>query len=434
MVKMKRNIIQELRKWKERADRKPLVLLGARQVGKTWIMKEFGRTDYKSFAYVNCDENPMAKQMFEQDYDIGRILLTVQALTNVKVEPKSTLLIFDELQEAPRGLHSLKYFCENAPEYHVIAAGSLLGLSLENKQSFPVGKVDVMHLYPMSFLEFLQAAAGDELIETLNVADYKTIDVLAPKLTSLLRQYYFVGGMPEVVASFIEKQDLEEVRRKQTAIIDAYRKDISKHATKNEAVRIGQVLDSLPSQLAKENRKFIYGVIRSGARAVEYELAIQWLIDAGLVHKVNRVSELRMPLKFYEDRQTFKLFMLDCGLLACMAGVSAAQMLISDNVFVEFKGAFTEQFVLQQFISKNIVPYYWSNQKTPAEIDFVVETSERVIPIEVKAEKNVRARSMSTYIANHQELALKGIRLSMLPYVDQGWMENVPLYSIFKLF
>lgn len=431
---MKRNIIQELRKWKGRADRKPLVLLGARQVGKTWILKEFGRTDYKSVAYVNCDENPMAKQMFEQDYDISRILLTVQALTNVKVAPESTLLIFDELQEAPRGLHSLKNFCENAPEYHIVAAGSLLGLSLGNKQSFPVGKVDVMHLYPMNFLEFLQAAAGDELIETLNVADYKTIDVLAPKLTSLLRQYYFVGGMPEVVASFIEKQDLEDVRRKQVAIIDAYRKDISKHATKNEAVRIGQVLDSLPSQLAKENRKFIYGVIRSGARAVEYELAIQWLIDAGLVHKVSRVSELRMPLKFYEDRQTFKLFMLDCGLLACMAGVSAAQMLVNDNVFVEFKGAFTEQFVLQQLISKNIVPCYWSNQKTPAEIDFVIETSERVIPIEVKAEKNVRARSMSTYIANHKELALKGIRLSMLPYIDQGWMENVPLYSIFKLF
>lgn len=431
---MRRNVIQELRKWKARADRKPLILLGARQVGKTWLMKEFGKTDYQSVAYVNCDENPMAKQMFEPDYDISRILLTVQALTGVKVEPGATLLILDELQETPRGLHCLKYFYENAPEYHVVAAGSLLGLSLNSQQSFPVGKVDMLRLYPMDFSEFLQAVAGDELFDTLKVADYKTLDVLAPKLTSWLRQYYFVGGMPEVVASFVEKQDLDEVRRKQGAILDAYRKDISKHATKNEAVRIGQVLDSLPSQLAKENRKFVYGVIRNGARATEYELAIQWLIDAGLVHKVSRVSELRMPLKFYEDRSIFKLFMLDCGLLSCMSGASAAQMLVDENAFVEFKGAFTEQFVLQQLVAKNIVPYYWSNQKTPAEIDFIVETSERVVPIEVKAEKNVRARSLSTYIAAHQELALKGLRLSMLPYVDQGWMENVPLYSLFKLF
>ena len=254
------------------------------------------------------------------------------------------------------------------------------------------------------------------------------------KYVDLLRQYYYVGGMPEVVDCFFQHQNLQEVRDKQTEILDAYRRDISKHTTPTESIRIGQVLQSLPSQLAKENKKFIYNVLKKGARATEYELAIQWLMDAGLVHKVSRIKELQMPVKFYEDLGAFKLFLLDCGLLGCMTEAPASQMLVGDNVFKEFKGAFTEQFVLQQLVAQGFSPYYWSSDKTPAEIDFVVQTEHRVIPVEVKAEENVRARSMSEYIKKHPDYQLKGLRISMMGYQDQGWMENIPLFAITKFF
>ena len=426
---MQRDILDELKAWKKRSDRKPLLVLGARQVGKTWIMKEFGRTEYQNVAYINCDEEPLAQQLFLSDYNIDRILLTLQAITGEKIVPEETLIILDELQEAPRGLHCLKYFQEKAPQYHVVSAGSLLGITLNRAESFPVGKVDMIKMYPMSFSEFVRASGQDQLAEIL-LTEWATIDILSSKYIDLLRQYYFVGGMPEVVSSFFLNKDLEEVRRKQAEILDAYRRDISKHTSKAESVRIGQVLNSLPSQLAKENKKFIYGMLRSGARAADYELAIQWLIDAGIVHKVSRVRELRQPLKFYEDLSAFKLFLLDCGLLGCMADAKAVQMLVGDSAFVEFKGAFTEQFVLQQLVSSHIVPYYWSNDKTPAEIDFVIETDTHVVPVEVKAGTNVRSRSLSTFVTSHPELNLRPVRLSMLPYKNQGWMENVPLYGI----
>jgi predicted AAA+ superfamily ATPase len=431
---MKRQLIERLWKWKKSERRKPLILLGARQVGKTWLMKEFGKTAYPSVAYVNCDDEPRAAALFNQDYDIPRILLTLQTLCHTKIVPGETLIILDELQEAPRGLSSLKYFQEKAPEYHVMAAGSLLGVTMGQKQSFPVGKVDMLNLYPLNFEEFLCGLGEESLVEWLHRETWDSLPLFHDKLVSLLRQYYFVGGMPEAVNTFVETQDLQAVRDVQHAILAAYRNDFSKHTTKAESIRIGQVMFSLPSQLVKENKKFLYNLLKQGARAADYELAIQWLMDAGIVYKVSRVREARMPLKFYEDLSGFKLFLLDCGLLGCMASAPADQILIGDNVFKEFKGAFTEQYVLQQLVTMDFQPYYWSSEKSTSEIDFIVQQGARVVPIEVKAEQNVRSRSLSTYINSHPDLSLKGLRISMMNYVNQEWMENIPLYGIAKYF
>lgn len=425
---MKRKTYKQLLSWKESKGRKPLMLLGARQVGKTWIMQHFGKQEYTKTAYVNCDEEPRMKQLFELDYNIDRILLTIQAITGVKITPGDTLIILDEIQEITRGLHSLKYFCEKAPEYHIIVAGSLLGVTLGKGESFPVGKVDMLSMYPMDYEEFLEATGNNALVEILHSKDWALTEMMMPKMIDLLRQYYFVGGMPEVVSNFIKNADLQQTRRLQQEILEAYRRDISKHTSETESTRIRQVLDSLPSQLAKENKKFVYGAVRKGSRAKDFELAIQWLLDAGIVYKVNRIREAKMPLKFYEDFDAFKLFLLDCGLLACMADAPAAQMLINNNVFTEFKGAFTEQFVMQELKAMGGLPYYWSNTRTPAEVDFIIQKNNRIIPIEVKAEKNVRARSLAQFIKDNPEL--KGLRISMNGYADQGWMENIPLVAI----
>lgn len=425
---MKRKIYKQLLKWKENKDRKPLMLLGARQVGKTWIMQHFGKKEYKNVAYINCDDEPRMKQLFELDYNIDRILITIQAITGVRITPAATLIIMDEIQEVPRGLHSLKYFCEKAPEYHIMVAGSLLGVTLGKGESFPVGKVDMLTMYPMDYEEYLDATGNENWIELLHSKDWGLIDIMKPKMTELLRQYYFVGGMPGVVSKFIENTDLQQVRTLQRDILEAYRRDISKHTSAAESTRIREVLDSLPSQLARENKKFIYGAVRKGSRAKDFELAIQWLVDAGIVYKVSRIKEPKIPLKFYEDRDAFKLFLLDCGLLACMTDASADQILIGDNAFTEFKGAFTEQYVLQQLLALGLKPYYWSNTKTPSEIDFIIQDSQRVIPVEVKAEENVRARSLAQFIKDNPWL--KGLRISMKGYVDQEWMENIPIIAI----
>ena len=425
---MRRKIYKQLLKWKRNVDRKPLMLLGARQVGKTWIMQHFGEKEYKNVAYINCDDEPRMKQLFELDYNIDRILITIQAITGVRITPADTLIIMDEIQEVPRGLHSLKYFCEKAPEYHVMVAGSLLGVTLGKGESFPVGKVDMLTMYPMDYEEYLDATGNEGWIELLHSKDWGLIDIMKPKMTELLRQYYFVGGMPGVVSKFIENTDLQQVRTLQRDILEAYRRDISKHTSAAESTRIREVLDSLPSQLARENKKFIYGAVRKGSRAKDFELAIQWLVDAGIVYKVNRIKEPKMPLKFYEAMDVFKLFLLDCGLLACMTDASADQMLIGDNVFTEFKGAFTEQYVLQQLLALGLKPYYWSNTKTPSEIDFIIQDNQRVIPVEVKAEEKVRARSLAQFIKDNP--GLKGLRISMKGYVDQEWMENIPLIAI----
>lgn len=429
---MKRKIYNQLLKWKEDKDRKPLILLGARQVGKTWIMQHFGKEEYKKVAYVNCDDEPRMKQLFELDYNIERILLTLQAITGIKVTPGDTLIILDEIQETPRALHSLKYFCEKAPEYHVMVAGSLLGVTLGKGESFPVGKVDMLSMYPMDYEEFLEATGNDGWLEVLHSKDWTLIEMMMPKMIELLRQYYYVGGMPGVVSKFIENANLQQVRTLQQKILEAYRRDISKHTSETESARIRQVLDSLPAQLAKENKKFIYGAIRKGARAKDFEIAIQWLLDAGIIYKVNRIKEPKVPIKFYEDFDAFKLFMLDCGLLACMVDAPADQMLIGNNIFTEFKGALTEQYVMQQLKVLGLSPYYWSNAKTPAEIDFIIQKGSRIIPIEVKAEENVRARSLSQFIKDNPQL--KGLRISMKGYVNQDWMENIPLIAIDSYF
>lgn len=425
---MKRKIYQQLLSWKNSKERKPLMLLGARQVGKTWIMRHFGENEYKKVVYINCDDEPRIRQLFELDYNIDRILITLQAITGVAITPHDTLIILDEIQEIPRGLHSMKYFCEKAPEYHVMVAGSLLGVTIGKGESFPVGKVDILSMYPMDFEEFLDATSNEKLLELLHTKDWALIDMMLPKLVELLRQYYYVGGMPEVVQKYIDNANLKQVRTIQQEILEAYRRDISKHTTATESTRIRQVLDSLPGQLARENKKFLYGAIRKGSRAKDFEIAIQWLIDAGIVYKVNRIKEPKMPLKFYEDLEAFKLFLLDCGLLACMADAPADQMLIGNNVFTEFKGAFTEQYVMQQLMSCGLHPYYWSNAKTPAEIDFIIQFNNRIIPIEVKAEENVRARSLAQFIKDNPQL--KGLRISMKGYADQEWLENIPLPTI----
>lgn len=429
---MRRKIYSRLLEWKNSRDRRPLMLLGARQVGKTWIMRHFGEQEYSKVVYVNCDDEPRMKQIFDLDYDIERILTTLQAITGQKATPGDTLIVLDEIQEVPRGLHSLKYFCEKAPEYHVMVAGSLLGVTLGGGESFPVGKVDMLYMYPMDYEEFLEATGHGEWVGLLRSHDWPLVDALLPKLVELLRQYYYVGGMPGVVGRYVENRDLKQVRTLQHEILDAYGRDISKHTSAAESVRIRQVLASLPMQLAKESKKFVYGAVRKGSRAKDFELAIQWLLDVGIIYKVNRIREPRVPIKFYEDFDAFKLFLLDCGLLACMADAPADQMLIGDNVFVEFKGAFTEQYVLQQLLAVGLTPYYWSNAKTPAEIDFIVQQGSRVVPIEVKAEENVRARSLSQFIKDNP--GLKGLRLSMKGYANQEWRENVPLVAIDAFF
>ena len=405
-----------------------MIMLGARQVGKTWLMREFGKNEYSNVAYINCDSEPLTRELFQSDYDIGRLLIGFQAITGQSINKESTLIILDEIQETPRGLHSLKYFCENAPEYHVMAAGSLLGVTLAQHESFPVGKVDIMHLYPMDFEEFLEAVGQHNLCDLMRNNDRQLIDTFSTKLSELLFQYYYVGGMPEVVNSFVKNADLIEVRKIQAAIIDAYRKDISKHTTKTESVRIGQVLSSLPSQLAKENKRFIYGVAKKGGRAADFELAIRWLVDAGLVYKVSRLSKVAVPLKFYEELDAFKLFFLDVGLLGCMSQVPASLLLNPANTLNEFKGMLAEQYVAQQLTCAGIELFYWSNERTPAELDFVIQINDEAVPIEVKAGANVRGKSIARFV--EQNPGKRGVRFSLLGYRQQDWLTNIPLYEV----
>ena len=425
---MERNILAQLIDWQHKTSRKPLILNGARQVGKTYILREFGRTQYKSTAYINCDNNDVVTKIFSRDYDIRRILLSLSAVTHVNIKPGETLIILDEIQENPLALNSLKYFCENAPEYHVAVAGSLLGISLHGDTSFPVGKVDVLKMYPMTFDEFLLAIGEKQLVDLLRSRDFSLIDTFADKLTDFLRQYYFTGGMPAVVSEFVRSHDSHKKRNIQRQILFGYRRDFSKHAPANQVPRINQVWDSIPSQLAKDNKKFIYGAIKKGARASEFELAIQWLIDAGLVYRVNRVTTPSLPLKFYEDFSAFKLFTLDVGLMGAMADTPPENILVGDSCFSEYKGAFSELFVLTQMMPRNIPVYYYSANDSRVELDFIIQKGSEIIPVEVKAEVNVRSKSLRVYIDKHPEL--KGLRLSMLPYKDQGWMVNVPLYAV----
>lgn len=429
---MKRKLYNSLIEWKNSPDRKPLILEGARQVGKTWLLKEFGRNEYDQVVYINCADESFAKKLFTHDLKPDRIVRDIEANSGQTVVAGQTLIIFDEIQEAPHGISSLKYFCENAPEQHVAVAGSLLGVVHHPGESYPVGKVNSLRLYPMSFEEFLWAKGKEKLAEILMDCEWSSVDVLKGTTEDLLRQYYYVGGMPEAVLSWTTRENIQEVRRIQHQIIDSYTNDVSKHAG-NEAERIRMVWNSIPAQLAKENKKFIYGAVKKGGRAKDFEIAIQWLVDAGLIYKLHRCKKPEMPLKFYEDFDAFKLYLLDVGLLGALSGASPAQMLVSNDVFNEFKGSFTENYVMQEIksLSPYLSIYYYAKDKSTQEVDFLVQTAQRVIPVEVKAEENVKSKSLRQFVTIEQaEKHLKGLRCSMLPYKDQGWMENIPLYCV----
>lgn len=425
---MYRKAYTKMVEWKDSETRKPLLLLGARQVGKTWLMKEFGMREYENIVYINCDTEPLAQQLFLHDYDISRILLGLQAISGETIIVGKTLIILDEIQEARRGLHCLKYFYENASGYHVMAAGSLLGVSLAHKESFPVGKVDILNIYPMDFEEFLLGIGQKQLSEILTTHDQSLISTFSEKITDFLFQYYYVGGMPEAVLSFALHNDLNKVRDIQHTIIEAYRRDTIKHTSKTESVRIDQVLGSLPSQLAKENRRFVYGAAKKGGRAADFEIAIQWLQDAGLIYKATRVSKIAVPLKFYEELGSFKLFFVDTGLLSCMAEVPSSIIVDKGETLTQFKGMLTEQYVAQQLTSAGFSLYYWSNNSTPAEIDFAIQKGGKAYPIEVKASRNVRGKSIAQYIKENP--GLTGLRFSLLDYREQDWITNIPLYEI----
>ena len=427
---MKRLLYKDLVKWKDASDRKPLILNGARQVGKTWLLQNFGRGEYKSVAYVNCERAENIEFVFA-DFDARRMIMALSAMTGVDIRPGETLIIIDEIQEYPRALTALKYFCEDVPEYHIAVAGSLLGIMLHQGVSFPVGKVDMLQLYPMNFEEFLLAMGKEQMAKLLHSGDWKLIDALSSMYMDFLRQYYYVGGMPAAVKAYSEEAGLIQVRRIQKQILFDYSHDFSKHPDSREIARINLVWNSIPRQLAKENKKFQYSEIKKGGRASEFELAIQWLMDMGLVYKVHRVTEPHLPLLFYSEESVFKLFMLDVGLLGAMMDVRAADIMVGNNIFVEYKGAFTEEFVFTQFVSGDIPIYYYSTNDSRVEIDFITQNSGRIVPIEVKAEENVRSKSLRTFVEKHPDM--KGIRLSMKPYIDQGWMENVPLYALVQL-
>lgn len=427
--KMERKITEELVNWKNRNDRKPLILLGARQVGKTYILKEFGKREFRQFIYLNCEKELFSKELF-RDFNVNRIVLELGRYYETSITPGDTLIVFDEIQTVPNAITSLKYFCEDLPELHVASAGSLLGISLREGESYPVGKVNTLKIYPMSFSEYLLACGRSSLCEMIESLDWDGMKVMDNLLREYLRQYYFTGGMPEAVKTYVETYDVEKVREVQREILDAYSRDFAKH-TKPQVARIRQVWNNIPPQLARENKKFIFGAVKKGARASEFEIAIQWLLDAGLIYKVNRVKEPLQPLKFYKDEAAFKLFLLDCGLLACLIEANPNEMLLGSHAFVDFKGAFTENFVLQQMMSAGISSvFYYSKENSTMEIDFLVQAKHGIIPIEVKAEVNVKSKSLNKFVTvDFNRLSFKGLRISMLPYVDQGWMENIPLYA-----
>lgn len=423
---MFRTLYKELIAWRDNPERKPLVLFGARQTGKTWLLKEFGKNEYENVAYINCDNNAVIASAFT-DYDTERLIRVFSAVSNERIETGKTLIILDEIQEVPEALTSLKYFCELSPEYHIAVAGSLLGISIHSSTGYPVGKTDELTIYPMSFKEFLLAGGYDRLLENMETHRWEEMSPLKEKLIEILRQYYYTGGMPEVVDYYFRTGDIQGTRRIQNRILSDYDKDFSKHIPAANLAKVRMVFNSIPSQLAKENKKFIYKVIKKGGRAKEFEDAIQWLTDTGLVYKVTRLNKIEMPVKYYEEYDSFKLFMSDLGLLGAMGNVPASQILVGDNVFSEYKGSFTEQYVAQQIISEGIKPYYHTNENSTMEIDFVIQ-KEHVYPIEVKAEENLKSKSLKTVIQKNPELT--GWRFSMSGYRNQEWMINIPLYLI----
>ena len=426
---MYRYKINELEKWKVSSSRKPLIILGARQVGKTWLIQEFGNQEYKQTVYINFEKMKVVQNLFEEDFDVQRILSALSIFARTTINPNDTLIVFDEIQAAVGGLTALKYFYEDAPQYHIIAAGSLLGMSLHQNTSFPVGKVDFLYLKPLSFLEFLGALDEERLADLLQNPDWKIVNVLKEKLVNYLRYYLLLGGMPEVVSHFIEHRDFRSARLLQRKILASYQNDFSKHAPKDIVPRINMVWKSIPSQLSKENKKFIYGVIKEGARAKEFELAIQWLLDCGLLHQCFRISKPDMPLSAYQDLSAFKLYHNDVGLLGAMAKLPLKTILDGNTIFTEFKDALTENFVIQQLLlNEDNDIYYWTNDNSTAEVDFVVQNEEEIIPIEVKSGTNVKSVSFKFFCEKYKPV--KAVRTSLADYKQEEWMTNLPLYAI----
>ena len=428
---MFRYAMDELVNWKISPNRKPLFIRGARQVGKTWLMKAFGRKYYDNVAYINFENNERMVNLFRHDLNIQRILVGLQIEANTTIDT-TTLIIFDEIQAVPDALASLKYFQENMPELHVLSAGSVLGVALHQSASFPVGKIDFLDLHPMDFNEFLIATGNQALLNLIIDQDFVLISNFKTSLIDLLRKYYFVGGMPEAVQVYVDTQGFSQVRDVHRRLLLAYEQDFSKHAPYDIVPRIRQVWNSIPAQLSRENRKFIYGLVKQGARGRAYDIALLWLQDSGLIHKVFRVTKPQIPLKAFQDNNAFKIFMLDIGLLGALCQLEAVNLLQGDQIFMQYKGALTEQFVFQQLLSSNLhQPYYWSADRGTAEIDFLIQAGNAFYPIEVKAEENLRSKSLKVF--NQQFMPKKSVRLSMSDYRDEGWLVNLPLYLISQL-
>jgi len=430
---MERKAKDYLKQWKSGKNRKPMIINGARQVGKTWLMKDFGKKYYDNIAYVNFENSSALKDIFIDDFNIKRILLAVEIETGVKISKQKTLIIFDEIQEVERGLTALKYFYEDAPEYHVITAGSLLGISLHENTSFPVGKVDFLNLYPFSFMEFLEAI-GEEKISVLIInRDWKLLKLFKNRIVNLLKQYFYIGGMPEAISVFLDSNNFIKVREVQNKILIGYEYDFSKHAPANIVPRIRMLWNSISSQLAKENRKFIYSAVKGGARAKDFEIALNWLYDSGLIYRVHRISKPGLPLQAYEDITAFKLFFVDVGLLGAMSNLSAKTIINEYRIFEEFKGALSEQYVLQQLRCRHSDGiFYWSADKSKGEIDFILQYNDVIYPVEVKAKENLQSKSLRTFYSKYPET--KPLRFSMSNYRKESWLTNIPLFAVVSIF
>ena len=426
---MQRYALKHLIDWKNKKNHKPLVIQGARQVGKTWLIQEFGKKYYEQVAYINFDVDVKSREIFDVDYDTERLIMDIGLATKTKINAENTLIIFDEIQECPRALTSLKYFRENAPQYDIIVAGSLLGVSCHEGTGFPVGKVSFMNLFPLSFEEFLLAMGEERFVELLNKKDFKTIKLFNNKYEKLLKQYCYVGGMPEIVQDFVENKDFESVRNLQKEILSAYEEDFTKHISANTVAKIRLLWKSIPAQLSKENKKFIYGAAKEGARARDFEAALSWLINSGLVYRVNKITKPDLPITAYEDFNSFKLFVLDVGLLGAMTDLQADTIIDGNRIFEEFKGAIAEQYVLQQFKTiKDLPVFYWSNETSRAEIDFVIQIKSDVVPVEVKAERNLQAKSLKVYMEKFKPNY--AIRTSMADYKKTDNLIDLPLYTL----
>jgi predicted AAA+ superfamily ATPase len=423
---MKRYAAEELIAWKNSKRRKPLILRGARQVGKTWLMKNFGAEHYGDTAYVDFHNNARMQALFEGDFDIPRLIEGLQAECRKKILPQNTLLVFDEAQEVPLALTSLKYFQENAPEYHIIAGGSLLGVALHEGTSFPVGKVDFCDLYPLNFCEFLEGVGEKELADMLHGRDWKMLAAFKSKFIDLLRKYYFVGGMPESIAVYAEDHDYDAVRKVQNAILTAYDQDFSKHVPRKILAKVRSVWNNVPRQLAREEKRFSPGIVKKGSRLKDYEDALKWLADAGLIYTVERVTKPGVPLKNYTNG-AFKVYIHDVGLLGCMAELDVRALLEGSRIFEEFKGSLTEQYVCQELVERGITPFYWSTERT-AEVDFIFKHHSEILPLEAKAEENLQGKSLRLYSETYNPTV--SLRTSMRDYRENGWVTNVPLYAI----